>query len=55
VEQDAELGVVDGRRRLDERVQDHVDFAMQKAARLLPDGGRLINVSRGATTVGFAG
>jgi 3-oxoacyl-[acyl-carrier protein] reductase len=29
--------------------------AMQEAARLLPDGGRIVNVSSGATTVGFAG
>jgi 3-oxoacyl-[acyl-carrier protein] reductase len=29
--------------------------AMQEAARVLPDGGRIVNVSSGATTVGFAG
>jgi 3-oxoacyl-[acyl-carrier protein] reductase len=29
-------------------------FAMREAARTLPDGGRVINVSSGATTVGFA-
>jgi 3-oxoacyl-[acyl-carrier protein] reductase len=28
-------------------------FAMQEAARLLPDGGRIVNISSGATTVGF--
>jgi 3-oxoacyl-[acyl-carrier protein] reductase len=30
-------------------------FAMQEAARLLPDRGRIINISSGATTVGFPG
>lgn len=30
-------------------------FAMREAARVLPDHGRIINVSSGATTVGFAG
>ena len=30
-------------------------FAMQEAARVLPEGGRIINISSGATTVGFAG
>jgi len=30
-------------------------FAMQEAARLLSDGGRIINISSSATTVGFAG
>jgi 3-oxoacyl-[acyl-carrier protein] reductase len=30
-------------------------FAMQEAARVLPSGGRIINISSGATTVGFAG
>jgi 3-oxoacyl-[acyl-carrier protein] reductase len=30
-------------------------FLMQEAARALPDGGRVINISSGATTVGFAG
>jgi 3-oxoacyl-[acyl-carrier protein] reductase len=29
--------------------------AMQEAAKVLPDGGRIVNVSSGATTVGFAG
>jgi 3-oxoacyl-[acyl-carrier protein] reductase len=29
--------------------------AMQEAARVLPDGGRIVNISSGATTVGFAG
>ena len=29
-------------------------FAMQEAARVLPRGGRIVNVSSGATTVGFA-
>jgi 3-oxoacyl-[acyl-carrier protein] reductase len=28
-------------------------FAMREAARTLPDGGRVINISSGATTVGF--
>ncbi len=28
-------------------------FAMQEAARVLPDHGRIINISSGATTVGF--
>jgi len=28
-------------------------FAMQEAARVLPRGGRIINISSGATTVGF--
>jgi 3-oxoacyl-[acyl-carrier protein] reductase len=28
---------------------------MQEAARALPDGGRIVNVSSGATTVGFPG
>jgi 3-oxoacyl-[acyl-carrier protein] reductase len=28
-------------------------FAMREAARTLPDGGRIVNVSSGATTVGF--
>jgi 3-oxoacyl-[acyl-carrier protein] reductase len=28
-------------------------FAMQEAARVLPEGGRIVNVSSGATTVGF--
>jgi len=28
-------------------------FAMREAARALPDGGRVINISSGATTVGF--
>ena len=30
-------------------------FAMQEAARVLPRGGRIVNISSGATTVGFAG
>jgi 3-oxoacyl-[acyl-carrier protein] reductase len=30
-------------------------FAMQEAVRVLPDGGRIINISSSATTVGFAG
>lgn len=30
-------------------------FAMQEASRVLPEGGRIINISSGATTVGFAG
>ena len=30
-------------------------FAMQEAARLLPERGRIVNISSGATTVGFAG
>jgi 3-oxoacyl-[acyl-carrier protein] reductase len=30
-------------------------FAMQEAARVLPDHGRIVNISSGATTVGFAG
>jgi 3-oxoacyl-[acyl-carrier protein] reductase len=30
-------------------------LAMQEAARVLPDGGRIVNISSGATTVGFAG
>jgi 3-oxoacyl-[acyl-carrier protein] reductase len=30
-------------------------FAMQEAARVLPAGGRIVNISSGATTVGFAG
>jgi 3-oxoacyl-[acyl-carrier protein] reductase len=29
-------------------------FAMQEAARVLPRGGRIVNISSGATTVGFA-
>jgi 3-oxoacyl-[acyl-carrier protein] reductase len=28
-------------------------FAMQEAAAVLPDGGRIVNISSGATTVGF--
>jgi 3-oxoacyl-[acyl-carrier protein] reductase len=30
-------------------------FAMQEAARVLPEGGRIVNISSGATTVGFPG
>ena len=30
-------------------------FAMQEVGRVLPPGGRIINISSGATTVGFAG
>lgn len=37
-------------------VNSHGPFlAMQEAARVLPEGGRIINISSGATTVGFPG